>query len=77
MLKTMISAIVQAHRAFGKSLYFIRNTFVEGKGDTTNLGSFISAIKLGRVICPMKVYETFKKAFIPATKVVPATGKAV
>ena len=36
--KTMTSAMVTAHRAFGKSF-----------------GFFISAIKLGRVICPMNV----------------------
>lgn len=38
MLKTRISKMVHAHRAFGKSF-----------------GSRISAMKLGRVICPMKV----------------------
>lgn len=42
-----------------------------------SLGSFISAMKLGSVICPMKVYEMFRKAFIPATKVTPLTGSAV
>ena len=47
-LKTMISAMVTAHSAFGKSL-----------------GFFTSAIKLGIVICPMNVYEIFKKAPIP------------
>lgn len=38
MLNTRISAMVTAHKAFGKSL-----------------GFFISAMKLGRVIWPMKV----------------------
>lgn len=57
---TIISAIVIAQRALGKSLGFL-----------------ISAMKLGRVIWPMKVYEMLRKAFIPATNVVPFTGMAV
>ena len=31
-------------------------------------------MKLGSVICPMKVYAMLRKAFIPETKVVPAAG---
>lgn len=39
-------------------------------------GFFISAMKLGSVICPMKVYAMLRNAFMPATNVVPAAGTA-
>ena len=58
----MISHIVTAHRALGKSF-----------------GSLISAMKEGIVICPIKVYDMLRKAFIPLTKPVPlvATTKTM
>lgn len=42
-----------------------------------SLGLRISAMKEGSVIWPMKVYEIFKNAFMPATNVTPFTGSAV
>lgn len=56
MLKTKISAMVQAQRALGKSLrflsvtlYFLKPMF-DGRRLLSYLGSFISAMKLGSVI---------------------------
>ena len=42
-----------------------------------SLGSCVSAMKLGSVICSMKVYEMLRKALMAATKVVPGKGSAV
>lgn len=57
MLKTIISPMVHAHRAFGKSL--TQNQYDssggQGIGNCTYRGLRISAMKLGSVIWPMKV----------------------
>jgi hypothetical protein len=42
-----------------------------------SLGFSISAMKLGSVIWPTKVYKMLRKALIPETYVVPGSGKFV
>lgn len=76
-VKTTTSAIVTAQSAFGKSRGFFISAMNCGRGQQA-VGQRRGETRTeGSVIWPTKVYVMLRKADMPATYVVPGTGRRV